>query len=170
MAQFTNVQQAINQFSKDVIREARENLQRQNTTGNLRRSLKSFVRQSPNSIQISFEMDEYGFFQDRGVKGTKGGRSLDGYKYTTKMPPPRAFDKWTIRKGIAPRDKTGKFKNRKGLNYAIAKSIYEKGIKPTLFFTRPFERYFRRLPNDLVQKYGLDIEKLFDQITAANLK
>ena len=115
-------------------------------------------------------MEEYGFYQDRGVQGKKSGKSLDGYKYTNKMPPPKAFDKWGVRKGIAPRDKQGKFIKRKSLNFLIARSIFEKGIKPTLFFTKPFEKFFKRLPDELVDKYGLEVENLFDQITKENFK
>ena len=170
MAEFDNIQDVLNNFRDSVIRDAQKNLQSQNTTGNLSRSLKSYVKESKNSIQISFEMDEYGFFQDRGVKGTKSGKSLDGYKYTNKMPPPKAFDKWAIKKGIAPRDIKGKFKSRKGLNFALAKSIFEKGIKPTMFFTKPFEKYYKKLPEELIEKYGFDMEKLFDQITKSNFK
>ena len=165
-----NVQEILDEFKANVISEAKRNLSAQNTSGRLKDSLKGYVKESKNSIQISFEMEDYGFYQDRGVKGKKGGKSLDGYKYTNKMPPPRAFDKWTVRKGIAPRDKEGRFIKRKSLNFLIARSIFNKGIKPTLFFTRPFEKYFKRLPDEMIEKYGLDMEKLFDQITDENFK
>jgi len=170
MAEFDNIQDLLNDFRSNVIREAKRNLTSQNTSGRLSKSLKSYVKESKNSIQISFEMEDYGFYQDRGVQGTKGGKSLDGYKYTNKMPPPKAFDKWNVKKGIAPRDKKGKFIKRKSLNFLIARSIFEKGIKPTLFFTKPFEKYYKRLPQELVEKYGLDMEKLFTQITDENFK
>ena len=170
MAEFENIQDLLNDFRDNVIREAKRNLTSQNTSGRLSKSLKSYVKESKNSIQISFEMEDYGFYQDRGVQGTKGGKSLDGYKYTNKMPPPKAFDKWNVKKGIAPRDKKGKFIKRKSLNFLIARSIFEKGIKPTLFFTKPFEKFYKRLPNQLVEKYGLDMEKLFTQITDENFK
>ena len=170
MAEFDNIQDLLNDFRSNVIREAKKNLTSQNTSGRLSKSLKSYVKESKNSIQISFEMEDYGFYQDRGVQGKKSGKSLDGYKYTNKMPPPKAFDKWNIKKGIAPRDKKGKFIKRKSLNFLIARSIFEKGIKPTLFFTKPFEKYYKRLPDELVEKYGLDMEKLFTQITDENFK
>ena len=124
----------------------------------------------PNSIRVFFEMNEYGFYQDRGVKGTKGGKSLDNFAYTNKMPPPKAFDKWTVRKGIAPRDVKGKFQSRKGLNFAIARSIFEKGIKPTMFFTKPFEKAYSQLPEELIDKYGLDMENLLVSIIDENFK
>ena len=170
MAEFDNIQDLLNDFRSNVIREAKKNLTSQNTSGRLSKSLKSYVKESKNSIQISFEMEDYGFYQDRGVQGKKSGKSLDGYKYTNKMPPPKAFDKWNIKKGIAPRDKKGKFIKRKSLNFLIARSIFEKGIKPTLFFTKPFEKFYKRLPDELVEKYGLDMEKLFTQITDENFK
>ena len=84
MAEFESIQDVLNDFRDNVIREAKKNLSSQNTSGRLRDSLKSTVKESKNSIQISFEMEEYGFYQDRGVKGKKSGKSLDGYKYTNK--------------------------------------------------------------------------------------
>ena len=172
MAEFDNIQDLLNDFRSNVIREAKRNLTSQNTSGRLSKSLKSYVKESKNSIQISFEMEDYGFFQDRGVQGTKSGKSLDGYKYTNKMPPPKAFDKWIVKKGFKDtiRDKKGRFVKRKGLAFIIARSIFEKGIKTTLFFTKPFEKFYKRLPNELVEKYGLDMEKLFTQITDENFK
>ena len=165
-----NVQEILDEFKANVISEAKRNLSAQNTPGRLRDSLKGYVKESKNSIQVSFEMEDYGFYQDRGVKGKKGGKSLDGYKYTNKMPPPKAFDKWTVRKGIAPRDKEGRFIKRKSLNFLIARSIFNKGIKPTLFFTKPFEKYYKRLPKELTEKYALDMVNLFTTITDENFK
>jgi hypothetical protein len=79
------------------------------------------------------------------------------------MPPPKAFDKWIVRKGLSPRTKGGQFKNRKSLSFAIARSVFMNGIKPSLFFTKPFESAYKRLPEELVEKYGLDALKLFNQ-------
>jgi len=73
----------------------------------------------------------------------------------------KSLDKWIIRKGLAPRDKDGKFMSRKTLKFLMARSIYMSGIKPSLFFTKPFEAAFKRLPDDLIEKFGLDAEKLF---------
>jgi hypothetical protein len=78
------------------------------------------------------------------------------------MPPPSKLDKWIVRKGIAPRNKQGQLISRKSLQFLIARSIYRNGIKPSLFFTKPFEAAFKRLPSELVAKYGLDAIKLFN--------
>ncbi len=162
--------EALQEFEQKVVQAAKDNLTKQNTSGELSKSIKGDVKQMPNSIRVFFEMAEYGFYQDRGVKGTKGGKSLDNFAYTNKMPPPKAFDKWTVRKGIAPRDVKGKFQSRKGLNFAIARSIFEKGIKPTMFFTKPFEQAYKQLPEELIEKYGLDMENLLVSIIDENFK
>jgi hypothetical protein len=79
------------------------------------------------------------------------------------MPPANKLDKWIVKKGIAPRGKNGKLMNRKSLQFAIARSIFNNGIKPSLFFTKPFESAFKRLPQDLVEAYGLDAITLFNE-------
>lgn len=34
------------------------------------------------------------------------------------------------------------------------------GLKTTNFFTEPFETAFKRLPDEIIEAYGLDIESL----------
>jgi hypothetical protein len=74
------------------------------------------------------------------------------------MPPPSALDQWIVKKGIAPRDAKGRFITRKSLQFLIARGIYKNGIAPSLFLTKPFEAAMRRLPQDVVTAYGIDIE------------
>jgi hypothetical protein len=47
------------------------------------------------------------------------------------------------------------------LKFAIAKSIFNKGIKPSLFLTKPFEKAFKTLPDELIEKFGLEVLDLF---------
>jgi hypothetical protein len=140
-----------------------------NASKKLYNSITGEAKQFPNSIGIYFNMEEYGYYQDQGVSGVKKKYDTP-FSYKSKMPPPKAFDKWTVRKGLAPRGKGGQFEKRKGLNFAIARSIFEKGIKPSLFFTKPFEAAFKKLPDDLVDSYGLDVVDLFDSIMKQNFK
>jgi hypothetical protein len=60
--------------------------------------------------------------------------------------------------------------NYKSIAYVIARNIYSRGLKPSLFFTKPFEAAFKRLPDTLVEKYGLEAEELFTQILNENFK
>ena len=160
-----NRQETLDRFIKHVVSQAKKNLTTtgKNASKKLYNSIKGEAKAFPNSIGIYFDMEEYGFYQDKGVSGVKKKYDTP-FSYKSKMPPPKAFDKWTIRRGIAPREKGGKFQSRKGLNFAIARSIFEKGIKPSLFFTKPFEAAFKNLPDDLIESYGFEVEDLFNDI------
>lgn len=166
-----NRQEVLDRFIKHVVSQAKRNLTTsgKNASKKLYNSIQGEAKAFPNSIGIYFDMEDYGFFQDQGVSGIKKKYNTP-FSYKTKMPPPSAFDKWTIRRGIAPRNTKGQFQTRKGLNFAIARSIFEKGIKPSLFFTKPFEAAYKNLPNELIDKYGLDVIELFDSIMKPNFK
>lgn len=167
----TNRQEVLDRFVKHVVSQAKKNLttKNKNASKKLYNSIKGEAKAFPNSIGIYFDMEEYGFYQDKGVSGVKRKFNTP-FSYKSKMPPPKAFDKWTIRRGIAPRGAGGKFQSRKGLNFAIARSIFEKGIKPSLFFTKPFEAAFKNLPDDLIEGYGLEVEDLFNDIMNQTFK
>lgn len=156
-----NVKDELNRFAKYVISQSRANLTRgkKNSSKDLYNSLDSSVKVSKNSFELSFFMEDYGVFQDKGVSGVKKKYNTP-YSYTSKMPPPSKMDKWIVKKGIAPRDKSGKFISRKSLQFMIARSIFNNGIKPSLFFTKPFEKAFKGLSNDLIKAYKLDVEQL----------
>jgi hypothetical protein len=159
----SNVKEELNRFAKYVISQSRANLTRQkkNSSKELYNSLESNVKVSKNSFELTFMMEDYGVFQDKGVSGVKKKYNTK-YSYTTKMPPPAKLDKWIVKKGIAPRDKNGKFISRKSLQFMIARSIFNNGIKPSLFFTKPFEKAFKNIDKDLVKAYRLDIEQLLE--------
>ena len=149
----------LNKFAKYVIQQSRTNLtkNKKNSTKALYNSLDFKYKTVNGGIGIQFLMDEYGIYQDKGVSGKKKKYNTP-FSYKDKMPPSSAFDKWAVRKGIAPRDKSGKFIPRKSINFLIAKSIFNKGIKPSLFFTKPFEKAYKDLPKDLVKGFINDIE------------
>ena len=149
-------EQALEKYSKYVIQQSRANLTRKGNkaSGKLYQSLGYQVK----APKVKFESLEYGTYLDKGVRGAESyyadqATSGSPFKYTNKMPPPKAFDKWSIRKGIAPRDKEGRFINRKSLNYLIARSIYKKGIRATMFFTKPFERGLDLYGDEIVAGY-----------------
>jgi len=169
-----NVNDELNRFAKYVISQSRANLTRgkKNSSNKLYNSLDSNVKVSKNSFEITFLMEEYGVFQDKGVKGTKSNylenknspfsyKSKGGKNGLKGMPPPKAFDKWIVRKGLKGiRNKKGQFISRKSLQFMIAISVFEKGIKASMFFTKPFEKAFKNLPKELVDAYRLDVEQL----------
>lgn len=157
------VEKELKRFTDYVVKQAKSNLTRlkKNSSKSLYDSLKGNVKVSKNSFELAIEMEEYGHYQDKGVSGKKVKYNTP-YSYSTKMPPPNKLDKWIVRKGIAPRDKSGKFISRKSLQFLIARSIFNKGIKPSLFLTKPFEQAFKTLPDELIEKFGLEVLDLFD--------
>jgi hypothetical protein len=165
-----NVQQELNRFAKYVITQSKANLTRgkKNSSKTLYNSLDYDINVSPNSFSLSFLMEDYGVFQDKGVSGIKKKYNTP-YSYTNKMPPPSKMDKWIVRKGLkGVRGKDGKFISRKSLQFMIARSIYNNGIKPSLFFTKPFKKAFTNLDKDIIKAYQLDVEELLKFTTNGN--
>jgi len=167
------VEKALNEFGSRVVVGSKKELVKKgkNASSKLSKSLDYKLKVSKNSFQLDFLMEDYGKFIDKGVKGV-GGRKADGstwkkkrvtnneYKYTNRKPPIKAFNGWTIKRGIAPRNNKGQFTTRKGLLYAIATSVYHTGLETTNFFTKPFQNSFNTLPDEVVEAYGLEVESL----------
>lgn len=158
----SELQIELEKFRDYVIEQAKNNLTRLGKDGGkLYDSIEGRVKANENSFEMEFSMEEYGIYQDKGVSGKKKKYNTP-FEYRNSPPPPRAFDKWAVRKGLAPRKK-GKFASRKSLQFIIARGVYMNGIKPSLFFTKPFEKAFKQLPDTLVEAFGLDAVKLFDE-------
>jgi hypothetical protein len=168
--QLDNFKKALEAFRDKVVEESKKNLRKERKGGGaLENELKGGeVKVTPRSLQFEIEMPYYGVFQDKGVSGVKKKYSTP-YSYKTKMPPPSKLDKWTVRKGIAPRDEKGRFISRKSLQFLIARSIFYNGIKPSLFFTKPFEKYAKGLPKELEQAFALDTEAFLEFTTKQQL-
>jgi hypothetical protein len=168
----SNVEDELNAFRKHVITEARKSLTRnkKNASKTLYNDMNSFLKVSKNSFELGFEMPIYGQFQDQGVSGKKKKYNTP-FSYKTKQPPSQVFEAWIKRKGIKGRDRgytkkdgtkvkgTGRFITNKSLSYLIARSVFNNGIKPSLFFTRPFELAYKRLGDDIIEAFGLDIDE-----------
>jgi len=154
------LEEALEKFKSYVIKQSRSNLSRlkKNSSKNLYNSLKGEVVNKDELHQVVFNMNYYGEFQDQGVSGKKKKYNTP-YSYKSKMPPASKLDKWIVRKGIAPRDKKGKFIDRKSLQFLIARGIFKNGIKPSLFFTKPYNDGLKRLPEEVQNAYGTDVEK-----------
>lgn len=175
--QLDEVEKILNKFAKYVVKQAKTNLSRKknnrskNTSKKLYNSIKSKVKQKDGNVSVSFEMEDYGAFQDKGVSGKKV-KYKTPFSFKSKMPPTKSLDKWIVRKKLAPR-KNGKFTDRKidkvgfqkSIQFLIARSIFMKGIKPSLFFTRPFEKAFKDIPNDAADAFVLDIEEELSFLT-----
>lgn len=151
---------ALSKFARQVVRYSKENLRNmdKSVSGKLEKSIGYDLNVSGGSFGLGFTMEKYGEFQDKGVSGFLTKYNTP-FSYRDKRPPLNKLDSWIVRRGIAPRDKQGKFISRKSLQFLISRKIFFQGIKPSLFFTKPFEQYFKTLPNEVIQAFALDVEK-----------
>lgn len=140
---------AMERFKKYVVSQARRNLSTQHKrgSGDLYRSIsgrieKKFNRRSGRFTggsslpSLSFQMNEYGMYVDQGVKGTHktplGTQSSPfSFKRNKQMIPVQPIKDWLRRKG-----------QRTTHAWAIARAIHRRGIKRSLFFTKPFKKRY----------------------------
>jgi hypothetical protein len=158
------VEGVLQRFRDYVIQQSKSNLTKggKNSSKELYNSIKGEIVTDKGFSIVGFTMADYGAYQDQGVSG-KLKKYNTPFSYKNKMPPAKAFDKWIVKKGIAPRNAKGEFQNRKGLQYAIARSVFLNGIKPSLFFTKPFEAGYKKYINtDLMIAFGQDVETMVD--------
>jgi hypothetical protein len=162
-----NTLKTLTEFSKYVVKQSRTNLTKggKNVSKQLYDSIGYDLNISANSFELGFKMQDYGQFQDLGVRGkTSSSRApRSPFKFGTgsgaKGGLTNGIDNWVKRKRIQfTNRKTGKFMSYDTTAYLIRNSIYNKGMKPTMFFSKPFEAGFINLPDDVIKAYGLDVE------------
>ena len=168
----TETNKVLTKFSKYVVTQSRANLTRKdkNVKGKLYQSIKGETFTGKNSIGIYFEMEDYGEFQDKGVKGKTSSSKAPNSPYRFGSGTGRkggltdGINQWVKDRRFQFRDNnTGRFMSYEQTAFLITRSIYHKGIEASRFFSKPFEVGFERLPNELIEAYGLDLEKTLQQ-------
>ena len=151
-------------------------------------SLYKDIKVYRNSINVLFGGEDYIGFVDLGVKGNNPSRLSPNTKKTGQQAPNSpyrfgsgsrrgTFEQFTERMSMFAKAKNIRFRQHKIVNgkkvstgkyvkggydsigYIIASNIYNRGIKPSLFFTKPFQRAFKYIPNELRDAYIFDIEQ-----------
>ena len=158
---------ALDKYAKYVIQQSRANLTRKGNkaSGKLYQSLGYKIQGS----KVKFESLQYGVYQDRGVRGSESyyaDKATSGSPFRYKHHPSsdgpfaKSLSKWIKQKGIRGRDKKGRFITNQSLSYLIARSIYKKGIRATMFFTKPFKRGLDLYGDEIVAGYIEDNFKI----------
>lgn len=164
-----SVENALNDFAKRFKQQAKTELTkgRKNNTKALYESIKSEVKVSKNSFQLTISTLDYGKFVDAGVKGSRSSAKAPNSPFRfgsgtgKKGGLTSGIDLWVRQKRIQFADrKTGKFLSYKATAFLITKSVYNKGIAPTNFIKKPFENEFKKLPLEVVKAFGLTVENL----------
>ena len=174
--QLKETQIALRAFGKYVVQQARTNLTKggqygtYNKSKQLYNSLGYTIEEVGAGFRLFFEMEDYGMFQDRGVRGVKGGRSLSGFSYKQSSnligleSKTGTFGKWASKQRLQLRDKGGRFLSYKQTGFALATIVKNYGIQPTMFFTKPFEKAFANLPKELQEEFAVDLENDIEKI------
>jgi len=175
LMQFKNVDEILNKYGKYVVQQSKSNLTKDKKGGgDLYNSVSYVIDKSQDDFLLEFLMEDYGPFVDKGVKGKTStypetSAALSKFQYgsgtgqkgglTKALYNPETKSGWIKKKKFQWRDKkTGRFLSYESMSYLIARSIYNKGLKANLFFTKPFEAGLKRLPDDLSKAFVLDIE------------
>jgi len=168
----TEVDNVIKKFRDYVIQQSRSNLTKggKNVTKKLYDSLKGEIVTDKGFSIVGFSMDDYGAFQDKGVRGKSSSAKAPNspFKFGSgtgkKGGLTQGINKWVRTKGFQFRDKTsGKFMSYQATAFLITRSIFHKGIKPSLFFTKPFEAGYKKyIDVDLLKAFGQDVETMVD--------
>jgi len=161
----------LDSFGKYVIKQSRTNLtkKKHKDTSLLYNSLSYYVKEHKNSFEFGITMEDYGSYLDKGVKGIKEQKKApkSPYKFGTgtgkKGGLTEGINKWVKHKRFQFRDKSGKFMSYANTSFLITRSIWLTGLETTLFFSKPFEDAFKRLPEEIIEAYGLEVDKMLEQ-------
>jgi hypothetical protein len=167
------------QYKNYVIQQAKSNLAkgRNSVSKTLYNSIKGEVVADDNYAIIGFKMQKYGLYMDEGVKGAFPGMVNNGkqkapnsrFRFGNKRPPARVIATWAKQRGIRFRNENGQYENGnyKTIGFILANRIYAQGIKPTLFFTKPYEAGFKKYITD---KLPIEVVTDVDRIVDLNLQ
>tara|TARA_R110002073_G_scaffold116064_3_gene254312 strand:+ start:3675 stop:4184 length:510 start_codon:yes stop_codon:yes gene_type:complete len=145
----------------DILREETEKLvaDMKKNAGNS--DLSKSIRAEYEDSQAFVLMNDYGEFVDKGVTG-KNASDFKGKRKTVHKSKAnfrfgtgrykgsgkeweKKIDKWMYKNGIQGRDKKGRFIKRKTTNFLIRRSIFQHGIKGTLFASKAFKAFNEEL-------------------------
>ena len=166
-----SVANELNKFGKYVKQQAKSNLTKRGKRdkGDLYNGVDYKVEEFKKKTVLTFSFgsaDDYWEFVDKGVKGKTSSAKAptSPFKFGSgtgrKGGLTSGINSWVKRKRFQFSDKkTGRFLSYASTSFLIIRSIYNKGLETTNFFTRPFEQAFKRLPDDVYAAYALEVEE-----------
>ena len=175
--EFKNTIQAMQKLGSNVVREGKGILKRKKKTTSKNTLYNDFdylVTADKNSVTLEFIFggaEDYWAFVDEGVRGAggyKGSGKMRGqgspFKYSAKMPPRSAIDRWIVGKPLKEaRDKSGRFIKRKSLAFLIQRAIYQRGLERTQFFSKPFTQQLNKQAEKITESFADDLLSQIDE-------
>jgi len=166
-----SVADELNKFGKYVVQQSKSNLskKKKKDTSALYNGIKYNVIEGKRTTTLSFDFgnaNDYWEFVDKGVRGVSSSAKAPNspFKFGTgsgkKGGLTSGINGWVARKRIQFKDRgTGKFLSYKSTSFLIMRSIWNKGLETTNFFTKPFEQAFQRLPDAVYEAYSLQVDE-----------
>ncbi len=155
-------------YADRIVTQAKENLEKNKKGGgDLYNSIKNEVDVEKGVFLLSFFMEDYGKYVDKGVKGVTStypatSAALSKFQYGTgtgkKGGLTEGIDKWVRKKRFQFRDKKGRFMSYNDMSFLITRSIWNKGIEANTFFTRPFIAIGNQIRDVFFDEFILEVE------------
>ena len=187
------IKKAFEDFGKKVVKDARSNLaaKDKDVSGNLSRSLDYEFEGYKGGFRFVISMDDYGIFQDIGVKGTTStypetARAQEKYKTDGDSKPrfgscrgekgglTKGINKWVRARRFQFQSRQegtkGQFLSYESTAFIIRRSIWNKGIRATEFFSAAFENNFKKLTPKIEEAVSISVDKLLDFTIKENFK
>ena len=174
---FKNTIQALQKLGNNVVKEGKGILKKKKKTTSGNTLFKDFdylVTKQKNSVTLEFEFGrakDYWQFVDEGVKGVGGfkgsGRARgkgSPFKFSSKMPPRKPLMQWIKNKPLKGRDKKGRFIKRESFAFLIQRSIFQRGLERTQFFSKPFTEQLNKQTDNITEAFADDLELALEQI------
>lgn len=161
----------LNKFGAYVQQQAKSNLskKKKKDTSKLYNGINYKVTPTKDGAVLNFDFkdaNDYWEFVDKGVKGVSSSSKAPNspFKFGTgtgkKGGLTSGINGWVSRKRIQFKDRrSGQFLSYKTTAFLIMRSIWNKGLETTNFFTKPFDAAFQRLPDAIYEAYGLEVEE-----------
>jgi hypothetical protein len=169
--EFKNTIQALQKLGNNVVKEGKGILKKKKktTSGNtLFNDFDYLVTNQRDSVTLEFEFggaEDYWQFVDEGVKGVGGfkgsGRARgqgSPFKFSSKMPPRQPLMQWIKNKPLKGRDKKGRFIKRESFAFLIQRSIFQRGLERTQFFSKPFTEQLNKQLDNITEAFADDLE------------
>ena len=153
MDNMKELDKAIEILGEELVNKLREALRNanKNSSGNLIKSVDYKIIKRADETILQILAADYLQYVDEGRKPGK-------------FPPLKALDKWIVRRGIASRDKKGKFISRASVKFLIARSIAKNGIKGIHVVRKTIEEVYSKKQELIAEAVSSDIETMIDKI------
>jgi len=173
-----NTKKALDTFGKNVVQQSRSRLTKtgSNFSKNLYDSIKYDLEvfNQGKSFTFTFSMADYGKYQDQGVRGVGGVRkstsvfnSRNNKGKLWKQKVKKGETPFSYKEGVKPSVKHFiEWSKKKGLSpFAVREAVYHQGIPAKKFFTTSFNQQFKKLPDEIVKAFNLDLDNFLDFTT-----